>query len=134
MRLVIIVSAFTFLWLKAFPQGTKVENLVMRFNIVTKEPSKKVTLTCLIPQSICNRQEIISIDYSIKPARIFTANTNAYAEFVIDNPPPNLEVVVFIKAKLFQYDFEQVKKNNSDTCKYDTALLSQYLINEKYIE
>jgi transglutaminase-like putative cysteine protease len=114
-------------------QSKKRTDVVFKYNIITVEPSKKVIVTALIPQSVCNRQEVISIEYTVQPVRTFVEKGNAYAEFIIENPPAVMEIAVFAKLNLIQNGL-QASKRKGDLCQIQSDSLSQYLIREKYIE
>ena len=42
--------------------------------------TRRISLTVVLPETIPDRQKILSIDYSPKPSRVFGKNGNRYAE------------------------------------------------------
>jgi hypothetical protein len=132
-KILVMVLIF-FSCVYAYPQAKKRTDVVFKFSIQPVEPASKVVITTLLPQSICNRQEVISIDYTTQPTRTFTENGNAYAEFVIENPPAFMEIVVFAKLYLIQNGLQASKRNKDDACQALPDSLSKFLIEEKYIE
>lgn len=93
----------------------------------------RISLTVVLPETIPDKQKIVSIHYSVKPSRIFRKNGNRYAEFTFEKPQKRINIEVSIKAELFRYDLKTAKskrgKNN-----IDNSELSAFIRHEKNIE
>jgi hypothetical protein len=63
-----------------------------------------VKLTALVPRSMEARQDVLGIDYSIPPRRIFDVGGRRYAEFYIENPARDVEVTIAARLDLHNYD------------------------------
>jgi transglutaminase-like putative cysteine protease len=91
-----------------------------------------IDFAVIIPKEYKNRQKIINSDYSIEPKRIFEDGTCTYAEFEINEPPPNFEINIMDEMILYQYGLDNAfKSGNKDI---DTKDLFNYTVAEKYIE
>ena len=93
----------------------------------------RINFVVILPETIPDRQRILSLRYSPKPSRIFNKNGNRYAEFVFIKPDRQEKVEINIKAQLFRYDlFMAREKNGFDG--YEEMGFRDFLKHEKYIE
>ena len=92
-----------------------------------------VRLTTLVPQSIPDIQKINNVEYSIRPARIFTRNGNRYAEIVINNPGRIEKLKMTISAELYRYDL-QTAISNKEKNKLQKTGFEEFLKDENFIE
>ncbi len=91
------------------PQSNIVEfNLFYDFTVSGQ--TRTISLTAVVPKTIPDRQNIIDIQYSPKPSRIFEKNGNRYAEFIFNKPEKEINVGINIKAELFKYDLVTAKR------------------------
>jgi transglutaminase-like putative cysteine protease len=89
------------------------------------------TITCLIPKTIAKRQDVLGIQFSVQPKRVFDLGNNRYAEFVVDNPKQDFTIQITSKLKLLRYDLATAQKNPDAT---PPGNLNKYLKDEKYLE
>lgn len=101
----------------------------IKYYINAQKDTDKIQLITTVPQSVANTQEIVSIDYSIKPHRIFKENKHQYAEFLIDNPERETVIILDFFIKIFPKDLKHRKK-----APYVKDNFSAYLKAEKHIE
>jgi transglutaminase-like putative cysteine protease len=93
----------------------------------------RINFIVILPETISDRQRILSIKYSPKPSRIFNKNGNRYAEFVFIKPDRQEKVEINIRAELFRYDlFTAREKSGFDG--YEDSGYRDFLKHEKYIE
>jgi transglutaminase-like putative cysteine protease len=86
-----------------------------------------------LPQTIADKQKILSIKYTPEPSRKLEHNGNSYAEFVFDHRQKQFSVLVNVKAELYRYDLSTAKtKGEKDRPKADE--LEQFLKQEKFID
>jgi len=118
-------------------QTTSIQsNLVefdLSYNFSVPGETHKISFTVVLPQTIPERQNILSIKYSPKPSRIFKENANRYAEFVFLNPDRKANIEINIKAELFRYDLLTAKKKRQIEYPEDLQL-DDFLKSEKHIE
>jgi transglutaminase-like putative cysteine protease len=93
----------------------------------------RVDFVVILPQTIPDRQRILSIKYSTKPSKIFNRNGNRYAEFVFIKPDGNRKVDINIKAELLRYDLSTAREKSRFNSYEDTGF-RDFLKHEKYIE
>ena len=96
-------------------------------------PTKIIFVTNL-PKTIPDRQQILDIQYSEKPSRIFTKNDNDYVEFVFTRPTNNFTLKINIKARLFRYDLAAAREKYKQKPPPRDPNLINFLKHEKYIE
>ena len=75
----------------------------------------KLNFVTVIPQSIPHRQKILDITYSAEPAKVFSKNGNAYAEFVFPKPKTQFQLKISVKALLYRYDLSTAQKKQEGT-------------------
>ncbi len=92
----------------------------------------KVVMTTLIPKTVEGKQKVLSIDFNIKPTKVFDLGDNRYAQFDIENAKQDFTIRIMTKIKLFRYDLS-VALNNKAAALSDKDL-KEYLKAEKYIE
>jgi transglutaminase-like putative cysteine protease len=105
----------------------------LSYDFFAPKETAKIKLIVLLPQTLQDRQEILSIKYSKKPSRTFRVNGNRYAEFVFLRPEKRTKLKISVKAKLFRYDLLTARKKNGREY-YEQSELGEYLKQEKYIE
>jgi len=96
-----------------------------------KKPS--VVVTSLIPKTIENKQEVLSMHFSIEPSKVFELGNNRYAEFVIENPKEDLDIQITSKIKLLSNDLSSAKKRGNPN-PTEVSVLESYLKEERHIE
>ena len=95
--------------------------------------TRKISFIVVLPETMPDRQKIISTDYSVKPSRTFHKNGNHYAEFVFNKPQKQININISIKAELFTYDLNTAKKTRHKNDLADSEL-SDFLKQEEFIE
>lgn len=93
----------------------------------------RINFIVVLPETIPDRQSILSINYSPKPSRIFNENGNRYAEFVFIKPNHQVEIEINIRAELFRYDLLTARKKRKKDRPQDYQLKA-FLKQEKHIE
>lgn len=118
------------------PPTTTSNNTVeydLSYDFYTSGETHRISLTVILPQTIPGRQNILSIKYSSKPARIFLKNGNRYAEFVLFEPGKRKKVRITVRAELLRYDLltakEKYKQYSSENLEF-----KDFLKQEKHIE
>jgi transglutaminase-like putative cysteine protease len=115
-----------------FGQSNTVEfDLIYDFSVPGE--THRMSFIVVLPQTIPNRQKILSRGYSPKPSRIFDENGNRYAEFVFDQPQRHAKIKICVKAELFRHDLltarMQAKKEHPADYQF-----TDFLRHERYIE
>jgi len=103
------------------------------YDISVSGQTRRISFTVVVPKTIPDRQNIIDIQYSPKPSRIFEQNGNRYAEFIFDKPEKQNKINISIKAELFKYDLVTAKRKRPPD-HTSGAELNEFLKSEKYIE
>ena len=81
-----------------------------------------------LPQTIANKQKILSTECTPKPSRKFERNGNSYAEFMFDHSEKQFSVLVNVKAELYRFDLSTAKKKGSkDIPKEDESQLASQM-------
>ena len=101
-----------------------------RYLIAVKGSPSQCTLTALIPQTIPDRQEVIALDYSMRPSRVFTQDGNRYAEFSVAKPR-NDDVIAITATMALQ---GRGIGNPGLTAIRDDASLASFLLSEPGID
>jgi len=105
----------------------------LSYDFTVSGQTRRISLTALIPKTIPDRQNIIDIQYSQKPSRIFDQNGNRYAEFVFYKPEKDINIDISIKAELIKYDLVTAKRKRTTNHTLE-AEFAEFLKSEKYIE
>lgn len=94
----------------------------------------RMVITTLIPKTIASKQSVLSIDFSIKPSRVFDVGDNRYAEFNLnDIDNGQVDIHIRVKMQLFQYDLNTAM--GADVKKFATGEdLKPFLKSEARIE
>ncbi len=127
-------------WERAFSQSRTVEfELSYDFSVLGQ--THKIDFVVLIPQTIPGRQNILSVDYSPRPSRIFDENGNGYAAFTFNKPGRQEKIKITVKAELFRYDLFTARKSRGQARLTSGGQVpaeadepGEYLKHEKYIE
>lgn len=93
----------------------------------------RIRFITLLPGTIPGKQNILSVNYSRKPSRIFSRNGNHYAEFIFVEPRKRFEVKINVKAELFRYDLSLARMKREKGLSKGAAL-DEFLKRERYIE
>jgi transglutaminase-like putative cysteine protease len=117
---------------KPFIQNNSIE-LDLSYELSVPNQTRRISFVAVLPTTIPDRQKIISTEYSPKPSRTFQSNGNYYAQYVFDNPAEQIKIDIKINMELFKYDLYTAKKNRT-TNDSDTSELTDFLVDEKYIE
>jgi hypothetical protein len=105
----------------------------LSYNFQVSIKTSKIKFILNLPQTIPHRQEIVEIQCTPKPQRIFQENGNSYAEFIFVKPNKNSSIAINIKANLFKYDLSMAEKDSQDGL-YEMRDLDDFLKDEKFIE
>jgi len=117
---------------RAFMQNRTVEfDLLYDFSVPGE--TERIEFRVAVPQTIENRQNILSVSYSPEPSRIFEENGNRYAEFLFLTPDRHVNVAMTVKAELFKYDLLTARLNRRADYLEDEPF-EDFLKHEKYIE
>ena len=117
---------------RLFMQNRTVE-FDLSYDFSVPGETQRVEFRVVVPQTIENRQNILSVSYSPKPSRIFEENGNRYAEFVFVNPDRHVTAAMTVKAELLKYDLLTARLNRRTAYPQDEPL-EDFLKSEKYIE
>ncbi|MCL4417670.1 MAG: transglutaminase domain-containing protein [Actinobacteria bacterium] len=112
-------------------KGKKI-NFVMEYYFDILGDTSKIDFITIIPNNYEDRQEVLSVDYSTSPTRIFTDGLNKYAEFLISKPLSDFKLKITTELEIYKYDLERAMILNKDQTAEDN--FSKYLMEEKYIE
>jgi len=97
------------------PDGRKPRRVsfTVRFTVKTAGKPGPFQLTCLVPQTIPGRQEVLSLRCSpAEPAvRLFTENGDRHACFSIAKPAGEFEIRIRVRMKLFPADLLAAQKS-----------------------
>jgi len=107
--------------------------LVLCYSFSVKGQNTGTTFLVELPQTIADKQKILSIECTPKPTRKFERNGNSYAEFLFNNGANQFTVVVTIKAELYRYDLSTARRKHSKGTKRPDEL-KDFLKNEHYID
>jgi len=117
---------------QAYSQGGTVE-LEQSYDFSISGQTHQISFVVPLPQSVPDRQNILSIGYNPKPSRIFESGGSRYAEFVFDEPEEQVKVKIRIRAELLRYDlFTAMKSRKNASPEADG--LEDFLRQERFIE
>ncbi|MFC1636924.1 hypothetical protein ACFL5Z_19040, partial [Planctomycetota bacterium] len=117
---------------QAYHQSSTVE-LEQSYDFTMSSETHRIRFIVPLPQSIPDRQKILSIGYNPKPSRIIEDNGKRYAEFVFNQPEEQIKVSIRVRAELFRYDLITAMKNRKNAPPEEEDL-EDYLKQERFIE
>ena len=117
---------------RAYPQSGTVE-LDLSYDFSFSEETHRISFIVPLPQSVENRQNVLSIHYDPKPSRIFERDGNRYAEFVFIHPEKKVSATIHVRLKLFRYDLLTAMKNHKKSPLEEEGL-EDFLRSERFIE
>jgi hypothetical protein len=117
---------------KTYSQNNIVE-FELSYDFSVLGDTHKISFTVVVPQDVPDRQNILRIQYSPKPSRIFDENENRYAEFVFVKPDRQTRVEIDIKAELFRYDLLTARRKRA-SARPEGLRVMDFLEHEKHIE
>ncbi len=94
----------------------------------------KIVMTTLIPKTVEGKQKVLSIDFNIKPAKVFDLGNNRYAQFDIADVKQDFTIRITTKIKLSRYDLSVALNNKASAETLSDKDLKEYLKAERYIE
>lgn len=68
--------------------------LVWRYRVTAEEGTRKVRFVVLLPQTMPRRQVVSGLDFDPEPTRIYSQGRDQYAEYVLQQPPPETALTV----------------------------------------
>jgi len=108
--------------------------VTMRYKSSAVGKTSKATVTCLIPQSLERRQEVLQIDYSPEPDRVFSANGSRYAQFVFIKPKGRINIEVKAVVDTYRYDLTVAECKDEPGKSAKDRELEKYLVSERLME
>ncbi len=132
-----------------YPPGRRVQNqqgllplnsqsstvrLNISYKLTVPSATHRMQFLVLLPQTISDRQKIISIESTPEPERTFQKNGNTYAEYIFTSPDSKIIYIdISIKARLYRYDLSTAL-SNPQPAELEEAELAEFLKQEMYIE
>ncbi len=121
----VMFAGYTMIRPAIIAQQTTLPGRVVQFNIKEEISSygktSKLVMTALLPQSLPHRQEVLDIQYSPKPDRIFYRNGNRYAQFTLTNLPSQTEINISGRMRLYNFDLKNLQRTGiKDNMNADT--------------
>jgi transglutaminase-like putative cysteine protease len=117
---------------RTIPQSNIVE-FDLSYDFTVSGDTRRISLTAVVPKTIPDRQNIIDIQYSPKPSRIFDQNGNRYAEFIFNKSDKEINIDISVRAELFKYDLVTAKRRRTLNHTSEAGL-DDFLKSERYIE
>ncbi len=112
--------------------GDKVEFSIC-YDFFVSEKTSKIKFICVIPATLQDRQEILDIQYSSKPSKVFSKNGKKYAEFVLFEPEKRFRLEIKTQDRKFRYDLRTARRMHKQNPSDDPDL-ADFLKNENMIE
>lgn len=113
----------------AQPKG-KSFSIVSGYEFTCPGTTSQIRLRILVPQDIAGKQKVERVTYSRDPQRVYSANGNRYAEFLITNPSRKEAILMNADVTIYRNDYNS-SPSNIDSAEVN---LDTYLKSEKYIE
>lgn len=101
------------------------------FKITSEGKTDNVVLDVLIPKTIAGRQQIMALDYTVRPHEVFDKDGHRYAQFHITQFPAELKIE--IQADVYRYDLTTARRSPHQA-KETKEALAQWLVYERYLE
>lgn len=120
-------------WPRAMDANTNRVELNLGYEFSVPGKTSIIRFVALIPKTIASRQNILGIDYSQKPSRLFAENGNVYAEFILVKPKKRFKLQISAKAELFRYDLATALRGRETKHSKDVTV-KDFLKQEEYIE
>ena len=119
----------------AYGAARRPTSFVIKYGITPGPKMTKLTFWCLVPKTRPNRQKILRIDYSHKPARVFEAGGSKYAEFELDPTKGKIDLQIKVAAELYRYDLAVAMQTPaSQKPRINPEDLKKLLVEEKGID
>lgn len=115
------------------PRNSRTVTFQLQNNIYLTGPTTKVFFRMVVPQTIKNHQDILSVKFEPNPEKVYMLNGTKYAEFTILNPQKDFSIRATCQANIYQYDFETATKTQ-DRLITTPKQLTAYLKAEPYLE
>jgi transglutaminase-like putative cysteine protease len=116
----------------AFAQSSTIE-LELSYEFSAPGQTHRISFIVPVPQTMPNRQKILSVHYDPKPSRIIERNGNRYAEFVFVEPEQRIKTEMRVTAELFRYDLLTARRNRKHVVPQEDGL-ADFLHDERFIE
>jgi transglutaminase-like putative cysteine protease len=127
-------------FLKALSHSRVVE-FELSYDFFVPGKTRNIDFTVLVPRTMPDRQNILSVTYAPQPSRVFEQDGNRYAEFTFGKPNRHEKVKISVKAELFKYDLLTARLNRIGSRRAfggqpgaEADNPEDYLKAEKYIE
>jgi transglutaminase-like putative cysteine protease len=117
---------------RSYPQNVTVE-LDTTYQFSSPGHTHRISFILPVPQTIPDRQEILSIHYDPEPSRTIDRSGNRYAEFIFVEPEERVKVEMRIRAELFRYDLLTARQNWKNVAPIEDGL-GDFLKAERFIE
>ena len=117
---------------QAYPQSGTVE-LEQSYDFSVSGETHRIRFIVPLPQSMPDRQNILSIGYNPKPSRFIERDGNRYAEFVFKQPEEHVKATIRVRAELYRYDLITAMKSRKSAHREEDGL-EDFLKEERFIE
>lgn len=108
----------------------KTVEMKMQYKLSAPNKTYRAKFVLLIPETLPNRQKVISKEWILPPTKIHKRDGGTYAEWILDKPKGDIDIGCIIKMEIYPFDYSRL---NRDLGNKDDDL-KKYLISEKFIE
>ena len=84
--------------------GMDTVELGLSYEFFVPKKTSRIKFVAVLPKTIPDRQRILNIRYSPRPARLFSQGGNVYVEFIFVEPAKEFKVEISVEAELLRYD------------------------------
>ena len=127
-----LLFSLILIFVQVLVKGQKIVDLRLIYNIKASSNTEKVEFITLIPNTIQDKQEVLQIDYSVKPLRVEEINDIKYATFLLTKPiQRNKKIIINIKVKIFKPEISIPKKLLDKSLDID---IEPFIKPEQYIQ
>ncbi len=121
-------TVFYFFVLCCFAQRSVQVAYDVDYHVAANQETKKIELTCLIPQTLTGIQQLEDITFSIPPDSVFTDQGNKYAYFLFSDAKAPFVLSIHADLSITSNDLAGAVHDTDDHA------IAQYLVAEQYIE
>ena len=98
---------FIFINKETYLGEPKTVEMKMQYKVSAPNKTYRAKFVLLIPETLPNRQKVISKEWILPPTKIHKRDGGTYAEWILDKPRGDIDIGCIIKMEIYPFDYSR---------------------------